>query len=487
MPINQKFSRRSVSTSAVLLAATIAGNQFGQPMSAKQSTRSDSTPPTSTPFEEVLGWLTTRASELEVPGGAIGVVHGNEEFHAGFGIANVVTGTNFMPDTSFEIASLSKIFTASVLAQLLDEGKIALDDPIKSILPDFSLADLEATEMVTIRHLLAHSGGWEDPMEIEAGQESLEGFPAGMQDLTQVAPPGSHFSYSNSGYIVAGSVIEKVVGKPFPEVVSERVLYPLGMNDSSYSADATDTEKHAVGHDSDGDQLIVVEASEYPASADPSAGVISTIDDMLKFVKAHAGIDSTSLDSSVVASMAQPLGTGGSVGPIVVENVAYGWMVFNVDGETVLMSQGGDAGRMSTMIAVPSRKFGMAYFANSESALLLGQELVTECLSKFLELSPAESEPYTLTPDEADTAIGRFGLADWMTFEIKPGDSTLVLDTSAGGESIPDLSGELTLVSPTSGFLSHPGGNVWIDLVPDETGRVQWLRFAGRLVPRINS
>jgi hypothetical protein len=151
----------------------------------------------------------------------------------------------------------------------------------------------------------------------------------------------------------------------------------------------------------------------------------------------------------------------------------------------VLMSQGGDSGLISAMIAVPSRQFGMVILANSDTAMMLVNDAVLRGLSAFTGLALPEPETHVLTYDEAANAEGQFGLPEWMTFTITPADGSLLLATSAGGQEVPDLSGLFTMTSSTRGFMPCLGGRLWLDLVPDDTGSMQWLRFAARLVPRM--
>src|SRR5690606_19621146 len=100
-------------------------------------------------------------------------------------------------------------------------------------------------------------------------------------------------------------------------------------------------------------------------------------------------------------------------------------------------------------------------------------------------LSLPEPGSHDLTSDEAANAEGEFGLPEWMTFTTTAASGSLDVVASAGGQEIPDLSGQFTMTSPTRGFKPYLGGKLWIDLVPDDTGAIQWLRFAARLLPRI--
>ncbi|MBX3071859.1 MAG: hypothetical protein KF883_15245 [Thermomicrobiales bacterium] len=205
---------------------------------------------------------------------------------------------------------------------------------------------------------------------------------------------------------------------------------------------------------------------------------------MLTFVQAHASIDFGQIDAESLASMQEPRSQGGAIGPVIVDATGAGWMLLDIDGETVLMSQGGDAGLISAMVAAPGRKFGMVVLANCDTALTLVNDAVLYGLATFLDLSRPESEPYTLTEDEAMNAEGQYGLPEWITFVVSPETNAMRVAALAGGEEIADFSGDYTMTSATHGFKPFLGGKLWIELVRDDTGEMGWLRFIGRLLPK---
>lgn len=436
-------------------------------------------------FDGLIQWLTQKMDELGVPGAAVGVVSGDRRFTHGIGVANADTGATFTPSTPFGIASLTKIFTATALAAFAHDGALNLNDKVRLHLPDFALADPAASDAVTVGHLLSHGGGWADVLEPVAGQDSLAWYAAHMTDVPQIAPVGTHFSYSNSGFLLAGAVGKEVTGVPYEATIANSILRPLGMTNSGFANDPETAPNRAVGHQIIDGQLTVIANANPPRPINPAAGLITTVDDMLSFLEAHTGIGDTQLDPDALSSMRQPRNTGGSLGPVVVDQIGTGWMLLEIEGEHVLMSQGGDSGLMSAMVAVPARKFGMIFMANSESAMMLANDAVLKGLSDFLGLAIPDPEPSTLSRDEAANGEGRFEVPGWLTLATSAADGSLQLETSAEGNVIPDFTGPLTMTSPTLGFLPYLGSRIWRDLVPDETGAIAWVRFAARLAPRI--
>src|SRR5262245_52853995 len=109
---------------------------------------------------DVFEAVRARCEELSVPGAAVGVLHDGVERHEGFGVTSVENTLDVTPDTRFQIGSISKTFTGTVVLYLVAEGLLDLDRPVREYLPDLALADADATQRVTLRHLLTHTAGW---------------------------------------------------------------------------------------------------------------------------------------------------------------------------------------------------------------------------------------------------------------------------------------------------------------------------------------
>lgn len=137
--------------------------------------------------------------------------------------------------TTFYGYSVTKIFTATALMQLVEQGKLNLDEPVKSYLPDFIYGD-----GILVRHLLAHSGGLPNPLPISwihgveehAGFDGNRFFEAVFQKNAKVGfQPNDKFAYTNLGYVALGQLIEKVSGLPYQQFVEQNILAPLGVSE----------------------------------------------------------------------------------------------------------------------------------------------------------------------------------------------------------------------------------------------------------------
>src|SRR5215471_3011175 len=152
--------------------------------------------------------------QTRVPGVAVGILHdGVEETH-GFGVTSVDNPLQVDRDTLFQIGSITKTFTATILMQLARQGRVNLNGTVRSVLPDFHLEDEDAAAFLTARHLLTHTGGFlgDDFTDTGSGDEALARYVENMATLPQLAPAGELFSYCNSGFAVVGRMIEVLTG-----------------------------------------------------------------------------------------------------------------------------------------------------------------------------------------------------------------------------------------------------------------------------------
>jgi len=235
--------------------------------------------------------LVAAAVEREcIPGVAYGVIVEGALAHAG-GLGVVVAGSSMTPDehTMFRIASMTKSFTAAAVLLLRDEGHLALDDPIAQHVPE--LAELRAPTTdgpaITVRHLLTMSAGmatddaWAD-RHLDADRDAMDAiFRSG---ATFAFGPGVAHCYSNLGYAMLGRAVGNVTGRPCQDVIAERLLRPLGMNETSWTEASPSGGAAATGH-----RLLDGAWATEPALADggfaPMGGLWSTVSDLATWVR----------------------------------------------------------------------------------------------------------------------------------------------------------------------------------------------------------
>jgi len=235
-------------------------------------------------------WLEGQMLERGLPGVAAGVVADQElVWSAGFGFADSAARIPMTPQTKFRMASHSKLFTATAVMQLREQGKLRLDDPVSKYLPWFTIKPAESDDPpITIEELLTHSSGL--PREAGAHWTTFE-FPTTEQlrDLMRAREaafaPEVRWKYSNLGFSVAGMIVEAVSGQKWADYVQREIFQPLGMSSSSVDKNVSGL---AVGYGRrmpDATRAInpFIDARGMAAAT----GVTSTVEDMARFASAQ--------------------------------------------------------------------------------------------------------------------------------------------------------------------------------------------------------
>jgi CubicO group peptidase (beta-lactamase class C family) len=235
-------------------------------------------------------WMRGQMARRGLPGVVVGVVHDQELIWArAFGKADLEAGTPLEVGSKFRMASHSKLFTATAVMQLRDEGKLRLDDPVRKYLPWFEVEPVEPGDgEITIEELLTHGSGL--PREAGAHWTELdfpdaEGVKKYIRERKAVFPPEVRFKYSNLALTVAGMVVEAVSGEPYAAYVQRNIFDPLGMKDSSFDRDVPGLARGYGRRMPDGtrQKFGFVDARAMA----PATGLTSTVGDMAKFVSAQ--------------------------------------------------------------------------------------------------------------------------------------------------------------------------------------------------------
>ena len=238
-------------------------------------------------FRQLCEYVVERMAHYTVPGVAIGVVRDGREYTAGFGITNVEAPVPVDADTLFQIGSTSKTFTGTVAMRLVEAGKLDLDAPIRTYLPDLTLRDEATAAGATLRHLFNHTGGWLGDYfeDTGAGDDALAKIVANMAELPQLTPLGEVWSYNNAAFYLAGHIIETVTGKLFETNVKELIFDPLGMDNSCFFANDAISRRVAVGHIVRDGVLTVARPWALARAAHAAGGIASTATDQLKYAR----------------------------------------------------------------------------------------------------------------------------------------------------------------------------------------------------------
>ncbi|HEY3472899.1 MAG TPA: serine hydrolase, partial [Amycolatopsis sp.] len=234
--------------------------------------------------------LAELARKHRVPGATLGILRGDDEVVASFGVLNKTTGVEVTDDSVFQIGSISKVWTATVAMQLVDEGLLSLDAPIADVLPELRLADPDVTKKVTLRHLLTHTSGIDGDVFTDTGRgdDCVEKYVAVLDQAAQTHPLGATLSYCNSGFILIGRVIEKLTGKTWDAALRERLFTPLGLTRTGTLPEEALLFRAAMGHVATGDEdPEPAPVWGLPRSAGPAGLITASASDVLAFARLH--------------------------------------------------------------------------------------------------------------------------------------------------------------------------------------------------------
>lgn len=209
--------------------------------------------------------------------------NGKVIYKKGLGLANMEWNIPNTPETRFRLGSITKQFTATLILQLVEQGKIKLDGKLSDYLPDYRK---DIGQKVTIHQLLNHTSGIPSYTGLPGFFNDVSRDPYSVDDFVRKYAsndlqfePGSKFSYNNSGYFLLGAIIEKVTGQPYERVLKEKIFDPLGMKNTGYDHYATILEKRASGYLKTPDGY--VNAPYLDMSLPYAAGsMYSTVDDL---------------------------------------------------------------------------------------------------------------------------------------------------------------------------------------------------------------
>ncbi|ONK13669.1 Penicillin-binding protein E [Streptomyces sp. MP131-18] len=265
------------------------------------------------------------------------------------------------PDTRFQIASVSKQFTAASAMLLVEEGKAGLNDPIARWLPGCP----ERWRRLTLHQLLTHTSGmghWQDlpgldVNRLDATGELLEGF----SSLPLRSAPGSTWHYSSPGYLLAARIIERVSGQAYADFLTERVLRPLGMT-STYVGEAP-SEMAAYGY-REGRRVDVAEFAALPGPGD----LWSTVGDLALYTAAfNAGHLLTARSCEAMAAPHASMdGAWGTDGPAVARSYGYGYCLGTLAGHAARFHPGDNPGYQSFLGWLPRLDMTIALLCNDE-------------------------------------------------------------------------------------------------------------------------
>lgn len=441
-------------------------------------------------FQEICEAIEHQARRLSIPGVAVGLWHAGREYQFGFGVTSVEHPLPVTPDTLFQIGSITKTFLATAVMRLVEAGRLDLDAPLRTYLPNLRLADEATATRVTMRHLLTHTGGWVGDYfnDFGFGDEALAKMVAQMSALPQLTPLGEVYSYNNSGFYLAGRVIEVITGQAFELALSDLLLKPLGLGHSFFFPHEVMTHRFVVGHRVVNHQAQVARPWAVGRVIHPAGGLVSTVGDLLRYARLHLGSEPRLLSAESLSLMHTPLFP--STGP---SHVGLSWSITPIDGLTLLRHGGATKGQTADLRIVPQAQFAMATLTNSDEGATLYGLVSGLALKRFLDFSTTAPTPRAMTGSQLVPYIGRYHSVGGIC-EVSVNDNQLSLQMiDKGGFPTPETPPDPEPIPPTRLqfyaddrviALDEPFKDAYGEFLRDPAGQITWLRFGGRVRAR---
>jgi CubicO group peptidase (beta-lactamase class C family) len=312
---------------------------------------------------DVLGWR-PRFEELThahgVPGASLAVLADGEVQALAAGVLHTGTGVEATTDSLFQIGSITKVYTATMVMRLLDQGLTTLDTPVVEVLPEFRVADPDVSRRVTLRHLLAHTSGINGDPVIDAGRgdDCLARFVEGCADVPQCHALGAAFSYCNAGYSILGRVIERLTGRVWDAALRELVLDPAGLDHTWTLPEDVLRFRAAMGHLNHDGQNRPAAVWTLPRFDGPAGLICATATDVVTFAKLHLDAAMPGLAEMQRPQVAVPNSDG------TCHEWGLGWALYGW-GRPVYGHDGGTIGQSAVLRVIPDAGVAIVLLGNS--------------------------------------------------------------------------------------------------------------------------
>jgi CubicO group peptidase (beta-lactamase class C family) len=311
-----------------------------------------------------------------IPGASLAVLADGEIHELAAGILHTGTGVEATSDSVFQIGSVSKGYTAAMVVLLADAGKLDLDAPVTDVLPDFAVADADATTTITPRHLLNHTSGIEGDHVNDTGRgdDCLARYIEGVGSVGLTNPPGATMSYSSTAYNVLGRIIEVVTGQTWDEALKELLCDPLGLEHTMTLPEEVLRFRAAMGHMGEPGETPVPTPlwNMLPRSAGPYGGICATAADVARFARIFVD-GGTAPDGTRVfpASVVESMLTREVEMPdqwFLGAHWGLGWGLFEWDGVRGFGHDGSTFGQLAYLRALPEKGLAIALLTNGGGA-----------------------------------------------------------------------------------------------------------------------
>ncbi|QHJ70011.1 serine hydrolase domain-containing protein [Planococcus halotolerans] len=364
---------------------------------------------------QITDYINKMVTEHTSVGLSVAIVKDDDIIYSkGFGLSRLQPNRLIDGDTMMSIQSISKNFAALSIMQLVEEGRISLDEPIVEHLPYFCTMDKEQSDLITIRHILSHTSGFPSDLGIAnmiapnvkeifsdtptEFQEALDEYKLTEEEINRIKsredvtrwfekvelayPVGMGWDYCTDAYVILADLIEKVTGESWEDFLAEKILIPLDMNRTTADAIAVQKDENSASYYLGDDQV----ETPFPINAisAPIGYLYSTANDLARYLRFHLNKDQKVLRAELVGEMQRPVHQVSEEWRFGSEERSYGlaWFTDTYKGVKVVEHGGGQMAVRSLMTMVPELGLGVVVLLNFDGSL--HHEICDKVLDVFI-------------------------------------------------------------------------------------------------------
>jgi len=441
--------------------------------------------------DAVTGWM----DDYGVPGVAVGLSVGGQTGTCSRGVTNADHPLEVNDETLFQIGSITKTFTGTLLAKLADEGQIDLDATVRSYLPEFRVEDPDASARATVRDLLTHVAGWagDNFGSTGPGDDALDLKVREMATLPQIAPLGQVYSYNNASFVVAGRLIEVVTGETYEDALEQLLLRPLGLSQCFIDAEDVMTRRYAVGHAPTPTGPRVLRPWPLYRAANSAGALTCSVPDMLRYAAFHLGNGESAAGGRVLSAAA----LDGMKTPILTKHgtddkMALSWHLSDAGGVRQVAHGGATLGQVAQLTLVPEHELALVVLTNSGSARALTKRAVRWVLGEYLDAVVTDPELIEADAETLREYVGTYR-RPFMDVELRLDDQGRLLGTATQKRGFPEadsphsppMTVSLGLAAPDRLVMTAgPRKGDGVEIIRRKDGSVGWVRLFGRIHAR---
>lgn len=427
--------------------------------------------------------------ETGTPGAVVAVVSGDRIIFAkAFGVANVETNAPVTVETLFRIASVTKMFTATAVVSMAEQGKLKLDEPVGSYIKGLS----PQLSKLTLHQLLTHTSGLVNETTSRGSIDDAkfaDAVRAWNDDSLFYEQPGKMYSYSNPGLVLAGLALQESAKKPYAEMMSAILFKPLGMSRTTFNPMLAMTYPIAMGHQVGMDKKATVLRPFPSPQYLPAGGMISNVTDLSRFAIAFMNggqLDGKQvLSPSAIAKLTTPYvdsyATSGQW------KQGYGMRMTDYRGVHIVEHLGGTNGFGSQLRMIPEHRFAVIILTNSSLAQL--SKTTEKAMELLLPLKAQPASPseaaQPLTAAEMHSYIGTYQNGP-LRFQIFSKDNRLFLKADEDEVPLKKIGDHLLSIDEKEEEATVDSALFKrLLLLPGANGTAEYLYFIGRALKRV--